>query len=432
MTLPILFGEIALRIIFRDGGRTTLGAPGRQEFAYRYRGEQELRTPQIDGPKAPGTKRIAIFGDSITWGIGVYDYHRLYAERLLRLLNHTQPLYDMQVYAYGGKNIDGHLRAAELAMPTLDADYVIYQWYSNDVEVGVQQHMPIPWWENWEGHDWLDQHSYLYQFLDSRAGQLRVDGWGGPSFLDSFKARYAEGTPGWTLFCDQFHRWAEYATAYAPHTLVFLYPHVPFRGTYPLAEINNRMVAMAKPHALTYPASWLYKRVGADVPEAGGTGGKVRKSDGTAGVLVYGPNIPLVAGSYAVTYRLRLDAPSAAAAGNIIGSLDILAKDHHFAHRDLTAQDFGGSKTWIDITLPFTLAERLTTDVEWDVTVAEGVKLSVDRIGLPVTYHGLDVIDLRDRLNTFKTHASMFDSHPNERAHAELATALAEWVKAHP
>ena len=30
--------------------------------------------------------------------------------------------------------------------------------------------------------------------------------------------------------------------------------------------------------------------------------------------------------------------------------------------------------------------------------------------------------------HVFDTHASIFDSHPNARAHAEVANALAEWV----
>ena len=39
---------------------------------------------------------------------------------------------------------------------------------------------------------------------------------------------------------------------------------------------------------------------------------------------------------------------------------------------------------------------------------------------MPVDY-GFTVVDLTERLNSFNTHASMFDAHPNERAHAVMA-----------
>ena len=60
--------------------------------------------------------------------------------------------------------------------------------------------------------------------------------------------------------------------------------------------------------------------------------------------------------------------------------------------------------------------------------VAAGVRMSIDSVSLPVNYDRLEVLDLKDRLNTFDTHASIFDSHPNVRAHGEVAKALAEWV----
>jgi hypothetical protein len=50
---------------------------------------------------------------------------------------------------------------------------------------------------------------------------------------------------------------------------------------------------------------------------------------------------------------------------------------------------------------------------------------------VPVTYPGLYVLDLSDRMNTFDTHVSVFDAHPNERAHQVMAEELAGWIRAH-
>jgi hypothetical protein len=46
--------------------------------------------------------------------------------------------------------------------------------------------------------------------------------------------------------------------------------------------------------------------------------------------------------------------------------------------------------------------------------------LSLASIDIPVDY-GFTVVDITEPLNAFNTHASMFDAHPNERAHAVIA-----------
>jgi hypothetical protein len=49
--------------------------------------------------------------------------------------------------------------------------------------------------------------------------------------------------------------------------------------------------------------------------------------------------------------------------------------------------------------------------------------LALTNIAVPVNY-GFEVIDLTQTLNTFNTHASSFDAHPNERAHQVIADAV--------
>jgi hypothetical protein len=426
VVLPLLTGEIALRIIYRDGGTRTIGGPGGQEFVYYYIDKTvERRAPIVTGPKAPGTERILVQGDSITWGWGVRDWRELYANRLLEQLNATGRHFDMEVNARGGQNIDAHERFIEANVERIAPDYVIYQWYNNDVEVAPRRPRWLFRWEAWSGHSWLVAHSYLYYVVSMWLENATVaNGWGSPrSYSQYLLEAYAEGTPGWTYFADQFHRWATYATAQATHVLVCLYPQVPFRGTYPLEPLESRMRAMATTHRLTYPASWLKRQVGEDVADPTVRGGRVRRSNGREGLLIVGPNIPLRAGHYEVTERLRLDQP----ATGTIETIAIVADGHEVARRDVAASACHPGE-WTNVTVAIDLAAPLTRDVEWRVTVAPGVRVSVDEMSLPIRYEGLEVLDLADRLNTFNTHASLFDSHPNARAHAEVAKALAEWI----
>ena len=50
--------------------------------------------------------------------------------------------------------------------------------------------------------------------------------------------------------------------------------------------------------------------------------------------------------------------------------------------------------------------------------------LARSSIDIPVDY-GFTVVDVTEPLSTFNTHASMFDAHPNERAHAVWRKVLA-------
>jgi hypothetical protein len=47
-----------------------------------------------------------------------------------------------------------------------------------------------------------------------------------------------------------------------------------------------------------------------------------------------------------------------------------------------------------------------------------------DRMKALAAKHGYAVVDLTDVMNTFNTHASIFDAHPNERAHALIAAEV--------
>jgi hypothetical protein len=57
------------------------------------------------------------------------------------------------------------------------------------------------------------------------------------------------------------------------------------------------------------------------------------------------------------------------------------------------------------------------------LTAARPGNWTLTNIALPVDY-GFAVLDLAETLNTFNTHASSFDAHPNERAHQVMADVV--------
>ncbi len=88
---------------------------------------------------------MLILGDSITWGIGVRDWRHIYPNLLLNHLDQGGGgrRFDMEVFAYGGKNIDGHARAVQASAESLAPDYIIYQWLTTTSRSTSRAHAAV-------------------------------------------------------------------------------------------------------------------------------------------------------------------------------------------------------------------------------------------------------------------------------------------------
>lgn len=104
------------------------------------------------------------------------------------------------------------------------------------------------------------------------------------------------------------------------------------------------------------------------------------------------------------------------------GTLDVLdaKSNERLASAPLQARPGG----WHDVVVHVTTPERAHF-VRLRVTGNGQTPFSVARVAFPVDY-GFKVIDLTRPLNTFNTHASIFDAHPNERAHRVMADKVLE------
>jgi lysophospholipase L1-like esterase len=381
----------------------------------------------VPDERTPGVRRLLVFGDSITWGVGVRDWRDLYTSKLLDLLNTDSSRYEMQVNARPGTSVDTYARWARAEVPRIDPDLVIYQWDANDLEIGRPHPTLHRSWREWPTHPWLMHHSYLYYVLDRRSIQFLPPR---TSFYTNYlQHSFNEGTTAWAKYRDAFHRWAVYSMAHGARALVVLYPQVPFRGAYPLAALHARMKALEGQTELRYPAVMFRGEIGETKADSSVAEGRVRSSHGEAGVLVGSGPIPLLSASYDLTVRVRLDSvPSRVDAP--IATFDVLVGDEPAASIPIAVSSFPGAGRWTNLSVRFSVAGALAP-FRWELRNAPGTSMSVDTVSLPVTYPGLSVIDLTARMNTFDTHVSVFDAHPNERAHQVIAEELAGWVRAH-
>lgn len=409
LVLALAGSEAVLRVVYRDAGRTTLGGPGGRDFVYTYvphaaDPRSELRGPMATGAKTPGVQRLMVLGDSITWGQGVTAWTDTYPARLLATLNADSTRYDMAVYAYPGKEIDNHLATIATTIAEVRPDIVVYQWYSNDIEISkAARPTGRRAWRNWSGHTTLRSWSYLYFTLD-----FALDAFvpaSGRTYLQYLEEDFAAGTPAWRAFTRTFHSWAAYATGYAHRTIVMLYPPVPMTA---LVELRQRMTALTAGQVLTFEP------------------GEMTHPSGT---LAATPGLRLAHGDYVATLQLRLDAPAQTDVARV--TIRRGADRVVVATVPVSASALAAPGTWHSVPLPFRIDEPVAADVVVQVEAAGAAAVSVGRFDLPVHY-GIEVLDLEPHLSGVKTAASLFDAHPGGPAHAVMAEVLARVIQTPP
>ena len=196
-------------------------------------------------------------GDSITYGLGVHDWRETWPEVLATRLEREGQPHELAVFAEPGRDIKDHLQQLERWGSVVNPDVLIYQWYVNDIEV-MSPFRPdrTRRWQQWAGHEWLRQTSYLYYFLDHRAGALLPSP--GRSYVDYILQDLRPGTPEWAEFERYFHAFAVRVATIAKRRILLLYPQVPFKDRYPLQPLTDLMRTVAGPHTLAIPlAAWI-------------------------------------------------------------------------------------------------------------------------------------------------------------------------------
>ena len=134
IAFSIAAAEPATRWIFRH---VTTSSDNGGYFSRRwYRtgavktNNQGFRERDFAVAKSPGTYRIAVVGDSFTFGNGVRQHDR-YSD----LLQAELPAkFEVLNFGVAGANTPEHLTSIQRIAPQFHPDFVLLQWYVNDVE----------------------------------------------------------------------------------------------------------------------------------------------------------------------------------------------------------------------------------------------------------------------------------------------------------
>jgi lysophospholipase L1-like esterase len=147
-TFAVIGCEFILRYAFRD---VTTTAEARTYYIVRW--EKTVRTNslgyrerEVSRAKPAGTNRIAVIGDSFTFGQGIREEERFsnLIEKRLNRLAQGEIRYEVLNFGLPGKETEDHVQLLRDVVIDLKPDFVLLQWYVNDVEGHDKSRRPRP------------------------------------------------------------------------------------------------------------------------------------------------------------------------------------------------------------------------------------------------------------------------------------------------
>lgn len=122
--------------------------------------------------------RVAVVGDSLAEGQGVWPYDKRFPEQTLKLFQEKYPDLDLEILNLGvsGLNLPQYIRHVSNFVSALKPDFVVYQWYVNDMNsrIDPKVYKAPPLISNRKLHVFLTRNSALYFLIGQARSQLRI------------------------------------------------------------------------------------------------------------------------------------------------------------------------------------------------------------------------------------------------------------------
>lgn len=176
LLLCAISAEYVTRFVFRD---VTTSSDNGGYFSRRWYRQGEVhynsmgfRGREFAAVKPPDVYRIAAVGDSFTFGNGVRQQDR-YSEILQ---SHLPSHFEVLNFGVAGANTPEHRQLVKRLVNDVHPDFIILQWYVNDVEDDdsadrPRSHALVPFRRL---HGWLNNASALYTVANMQWAETQV------------------------------------------------------------------------------------------------------------------------------------------------------------------------------------------------------------------------------------------------------------------
>jgi lysophospholipase L1-like esterase len=215
-----------------------------------------FREKEYPVERLPGVPRIAVLGDSYTFGVGV-EFSEIFSKQLEAELNRSREAYEVINFGVIGYNTVMELATFREAAAQFRPDLVIVAYVLNDTERWGASGQAQVGGNNIQslvnaGHLWLKERSMLYSYLSPKIGAV----------FGLFNARYAvgqanqtvrsfdEGSLGWIESRQAILDIANEARMRGARTLVIIFPMMLDFATYPFGPAHDKIAQFCKDHEI--------------------------------------------------------------------------------------------------------------------------------------------------------------------------------------
>lgn len=258
LAFSLVAAEFALRAAFRavtsaGDTRTYFHQPEARVNSLGFR-EREFPLAKPDG-----VYRIAVIGDSLTWGPGVpvSDRFSNLIERFLSEKGRPGSTYEALNFGISGWDTEDEVRILRELVLKTDPDFVLLQWYTNDFENGyhLERPRPAPLVRPATLHLKLLRSSALYALLDPKWTALQEM----VGLVESFPAYMYRrfGDPEGPDSAYEIERLREFVGECRKRRIplgIVLFPNVGpglIRGTYEYDYLHERVLAACRDEGVT-------------------------------------------------------------------------------------------------------------------------------------------------------------------------------------
>ena len=199
IALFFLLSELILWIMLRNETSFSSSGPGSLKFNKEFVkiNSQGFRDMEFSVLKRAGTRRIAVVGDSISFGSGIRNINDAYPKLFEGYLNNGSKKYEVYNFGIPGYDADDELETIKNKVVNYKPDIIIIEYYENDLENVDPELQSTENIENWQipvAGFWLREISYTYYFFESRFNRAAENIGIKKKWLDTLNTTYNSET----------------------------------------------------------------------------------------------------------------------------------------------------------------------------------------------------------------------------------------------
>jgi len=199
VSVMLVLGEFAVRISFQGATTSHWSYFSRVWPVEIRRNSWGFREREFDLAKPEGVYRIAVVGDSITFGQGVEEENR-FTNLLEKRLNDQNGEYEVLNFGRPGAETVDHLDILNDPVLKTESDFILLQWFTNDFEGRDKSGRPNP---PISVASEIRHHSALFTVIDIYLRRIQPElGWV-DSYQDYMLARFGDPNSPSSLAAEQ-------------------------------------------------------------------------------------------------------------------------------------------------------------------------------------------------------------------------------------